>query len=68
MSKKIIHPTIFPVNGVKYQVYADRVLTDQQALNIALYFVATHKMQKKKYTKGKVLLVGFDDEIPAALL
>lgn len=65
---KIIHPTIFPINGIKFQVYANRVLADRQALNIALFFVATHKVRKKRSAKDKVLLVGFDDEIPAGLL
>ena len=67
MNKKIVHPTIFPINGILFQVYADRALTDDQALRIAMFFVATHRVVKKGM-KDKVLLVGFPGEIPAELL
>lgn len=61
MSEKIIHPTIFPVNGIPFRVSSDRALTDDQARNAVFLFLKTHKI-KKRPAKGKVVTIEIDDE------
>ncbi len=43
----IAHPTIFEIDGYKFQVVAYTTLTDEQARHAALYFYRTHKFKKK---------------------
>lgn len=61
MSEKIIHPTIFHVNEIPFQVCTYRALTEEQARNAVFLFLKTHKV-KKKPAKGKVVTIVIDDE------
>jgi hypothetical protein len=64
----IVHPKIFKINGLRYQVVAYHVLTEQQARNAVLFFVATHKVKKSKNAKDKIFQIQFLGEFPGALL
>lgn len=59
--KKIIHPTLVPVNGINFQVSAPCELTYQQALNAVLIFLQTHKVKKYR-GKKKIVVIDICDE------
>ncbi len=43
----VVHPRNVVVNGFTFQVVSYSVLTDQQALSVAVHFVRNHKLLKK---------------------
>lgn len=58
----ITHPTVFDVDGVKFQVTALTKLTDQQAAKIVRRFISSHKFTKKDIGKTFQVVTLFDQE------
>ncbi|MYM65448.1 hypothetical protein GTP45_01195 [Pseudoduganella sp. FT55W] len=58
----ITHPTVFNVDGVKFQVTALTQLTDQEAAKIVRRFIAGRKFTKKDIGKTIQVVTLFDQE------
>ena len=58
----VVHPRNITVNGFTFQVVSYSPLTDQQALNVAVHFVRTHKLLKKHQKKIIQIVTTLDQE------
>ncbi len=51
----VIHPRLIKIGGFTFQVVAYCNLSDQQALNVALFYSRTYKTKKKD--RGKIIQI-----------
>lgn len=65
--QSVVHPTVFTISGMRFQVVAQFTLTDQQAAKVAMRFYRTRKFTKKDQGKLFQVLTSFDHDSIALL-
>jgi hypothetical protein len=60
--QSVVHPTIFLISGMRFQVVAQIALTDQQAAKVAMRFYRMRKFTKKDQGKLFQVLTSIDHD------